>query len=150
DADPDYYSWVGYITDEGRWLAHAREMALYGHVVNSDWLLHLLLAPLFQAISYIVFMVAGVSMWSARLPTAIAGCLLIAVYWALLRRAVTGWALLAGVLLLALDVDLIELSRVSVPETAAMLAQLGVYGLVVAERPPPYRLFGGGLLLAIS
>jgi hypothetical protein len=150
DADPDYYSWVGYITDEGRWLAHAREMALFGHLVNSDWLLHLFLAPLFEAIAYIVFIVAGVSMWSARLPTAIAGCVLLVVYWALLRRAVTGWALLAGVLLLALDVDLIELSRVSVPETAAMLAQLGVYGLVVTERPSPYRLFAGGLLLAIS
>ena len=47
DADPDYYAWAGYITDEGRWVAHARELALFGRVVNTDWLLHLhlFLAP---------------------------------------------------------------------------------------------------------
>jgi hypothetical protein len=36
DADPDYYAWVGYVTDEGRWIAHAREMVLFGHLVNTE------------------------------------------------------------------------------------------------------------------
>jgi hypothetical protein len=27
-ADPHYDEWVGYITDEGRWIGHARVLAL--------------------------------------------------------------------------------------------------------------------------
>jgi len=148
DADPDYYAWAGYITDEGRWVAHARELVLFGRIVNRHWLLHLFLAPLFQTISYFAFDLLGVSMWSARLPTALAGSLLLALFWQVLRRVATARALLAGLLLLALDVDLVELSRVSVPETIAMLAQLGVYALVVARRPTARRMFAAGLLLA--
>ena len=150
DADPDYYAWAGYITDEGRWVAHARELALFGRIVNADWLLHLSLAPLFQAISYVVFDLLGVSIWSARLPTAIAGSLILGLFWQLLRRVATAQALLVGLLLLALDVDLIELSRMSVPEMAAMLAQLAVYAVVVARRPTARRMFAAGLLLAAA
>ena len=148
DADPDYYAWAGYITDEGRWVAHARELALFGRIVNADWLLHLFLAPLFQAISYVVFDLLGVSIWSARLPTALAGSLVLGLFWQVLRRVATAQALLVGLLLLALDVDLIELSRMSVPEMAAMLAQLAVYAVVVTRRPTARRMVAAGLLLA--
>ena len=148
DADPDYYAWAGYITDEGRWVAHARELVLFGRIVNTDWLLHLFLAPLFQTISYVVFDLLGVSIWSARLPTALAGSLILGLFWQVLRRVATAQALLVGLLLLALDVDLIELSRMSVPEMTAMLAQLAVYAVVVARRPTARRMFAAGLLLA--
>ena len=148
DADPDYYAWAGYITDEGRWVAHARELVLFGRIVNTDWLLHLFLAPLFQTISYVVFDLLGVSIWSARLPTALAGSLILGLFWHVLRRVATAQAVLVGLLLLALDVDLIELSRMSVPEMAAMLAQLAVYAVVVARRPTARRMFAAGLLLA--
>jgi len=152
DADPDYGSCAGYITDEGRWVGHAREVALFGRVVNTDWLLHLhmFLAPLFQAISYIAFELFGVSIWSARLPTAIAGSVVLGLFWLALRRAVTAPALVVGLSLLAFDVDLIELSRVSVPEMAGMLAQLAVYAVVVTPRATSPRLFAGGLLLAAA
>lgn len=30
DADPHYYDWIGYITDEGLWVQHARSLALHG------------------------------------------------------------------------------------------------------------------------
>src|SRR5262249_23957582 len=55
DADPDYYAWAGYITDEGRWVAHARELALFGRIVNADWLVHLFPAAPFPAISHVRF-----------------------------------------------------------------------------------------------
>jgi len=152
EADPDYYAWAGYITDEGRWVAQARELALFGAVGDTNWLLrlHLILAPLFQAISYIAFALLGVSVWSARLPSALAGCLLLGLLWLTLRRAVTTTGLLVGLLLLAFDVDLIELSRLSVPEMTAMLGQLAVYALVVGGRPTRGRMFGAGLLLACT
>src|SRR5262249_53355305 len=66
----------------------------------------------------------------------------------MLRRVATAQALLVGLLLLALDVDLIELSRMSVPEMTAMLAQLAVYAVLVARRPTARRMFIAGLLLA--
>jgi len=152
DSDPDYYVWVGYITDEGRWVGHARDLALFGRIVNTHWLplLHLFLAPLFQAISYAVFELLGVSIWSARLPTALAGSVILGLFWLMLRRVVTAPALLVGLLLLALDVDLIELSRISVPETAAMLAQLAVYAVVTTRRPTTTRMLAAGLLLAAA
>jgi hypothetical protein len=148
DADPDYYAWVGYITDEGRWVAHAREMALFGHLGQGEWLLHLILAPLFQAVAYVSFHLFGVSIWAARLPTALAGGLLLVSFWLLLRRVVPPGALLIGVALLALDVDLIELSRVAVPETAAMLVELWAYALVASGRPTRIRLVAAGLVTA--
>src|SRR5258708_40256681 len=62
DADPDYYAWIGYITDEGRWVAHAREMALFGHLTNTDWLVHLIVAPLFAARTRLTFLLPGASL----------------------------------------------------------------------------------------
>jgi hypothetical protein len=147
DADPDYYAWVGYVTDEGRWIAHAREMALFGHLVNTDWLIHLLLAPLFQAASFVVFALLGVSIWTSRLMTALSGSALLVLFWLGLRRLVTPAAMLVALTLLALDVDLLMLSRVAVPEVPAMLLQLAVYLLLVVGPPAPARMFGAGLVL---
>ena len=96
DADPDYYAWVGYVTDEGRWIAHAREMALFGHLVNTEWLIHLLLAPLFQAASFVVFALLGVSLWTSRLLTALSGSALLVLFWLGLRRLVTPAAMLVA------------------------------------------------------
>src|SRR5262245_4128008 len=49
DADPRYYQWVGYITDEGRWVQHARNLALQGTLADSsDLNFHLFMAPLFE------------------------------------------------------------------------------------------------------
>ena len=150
DADPDYYAWVGYIIDEGRWVAHARELALFGQVINRDWLLHLLLAPLFQEAHYATFELLGVSIWTARLPTALSGCALLVVFWILLRHVATSHALLAGLALLAFEVDLIVLSRVAVPEMASLLPQLLSYGLLVTGRPSLRRLFAGGVVLLLA
>ncbi|HKW95114.1 MAG TPA: hypothetical protein VJX92_24735 [Methylomirabilota bacterium] len=147
DADPDYYAWVGYITDEGRWVAHAREMALFGHVVNTEWLVHLLLAPVFQAGNFVVFTLLGVSLWTSRLLTAVSGGLILLLYWRGLCHVLAPRALLVGLALLAFEVDLLMLSRVAVPEVPAMLLELAVYLLLVLGRPARARLFGAGLLL---
>jgi hypothetical protein len=147
DADPDYYSWVGYITDEGRWVAHARELALFGRIINIDWLIHLLLAPLFQAANYAVFTLLGVSIWTARLVTALSGSAVLIMFWLTLRQVVTPQAMLVGLALLGFEVDLVMLSRVAVPEMAVMFLQLVVYSVLVTGRPSRNRLFAAGLLL---
>jgi len=147
DADPDYYAWVGYVTDEGRWIAHAREMALFGHLVNTEWLLHLLVAPLFQVASFVVFTLLGVSIWTSRLLTALSGSAILMLFWLGFRRLVTPAGMLVALALLAFEVDLVMLSRVAVPEVPAMLLQLAVYLLLVTGPPAPTRLLGAGVLL---
>ena len=54
DADPDYYIWVGYITDEGRWLENVRALLFHDELLLPESNLHLLVAPLFQAVNYLV------------------------------------------------------------------------------------------------
>jgi hypothetical protein len=147
DADPDYYAWVGYVTDEGRWIAHAREMALFGHLVNTEWLVHLLLAPLFQAASFVVFSLLGVSIWTSRLLTAVSGSALLVLFWLALRRLVAPAAMLVALALLAFEVDLLMLGRVAVPEVPAMLLQLAVFLLVATARPTTGRLLTAGVVL---
>ena len=147
DADPDYYAWVGYVTDEGRWIAHAREMVLFGHLVNTEWLVHLLLAPLFQAASFVVFSLLGVSIWTSRLLTAFSGSALLVLFWLALRRLVAPAAMLAALALLAFEVDLLMLGRVAVPEVPAMLLQLAVFLLVATGPPTTGRLLMAGLVL---
>ncbi|HWN16516.1 MAG TPA: hypothetical protein VNU02_21795, partial [Candidatus Dormibacteraeota bacterium] len=147
DADPDYYAWVGYVTDEGRWIAHAREMVLFGHLVNTEWLIHLLLAPLFQAVSFVIFSLLGVSIWTSRLLTAFSGSALLLLFWLALRRVVAPAAMLVALALLAFEVDLLMLGRVAVPEVPAMLLQLAVFLLVATGRPTTGRLLGAGLVL---
>src|SRR5262245_19075505 len=82
DADPYYYEWIGYITDEGRWVQHARSLALQGILWGGHAHgLHLLLAPLFQLAHHLIFSLAGVNFWSTRLLTALSGSAIPVLFW---------------------------------------------------------------------
>jgi hypothetical protein len=73
DADPNYYAWAGYITDGGRWVKHARDLALFGQATELDWPAHVHLAPLFHLAHVAIFGLLGVSVFTARLLTALSG-----------------------------------------------------------------------------
>lgn len=150
DADPHYYSWNGYITDEGRWVAHARAMILFHSPSSVGWILHLLLAPLFQGVNYAVFALLGVSMLTSRLFTALCGSALLVIFWASLRRSVSPEALLLALGMLAVETDLVVLSRLAVPEMAVMLLELAAYVLIAGERGSSWRLFLAGLIMAAA
>ena len=148
DTDPRYYDWVGYITDEGRWIQGARNLALHGHVeVSSGMNFHLSMAPLFQLSNYLVFELLGVSLWTSRLFTALFGSAILVLFWRCLHRAVNSQALLVGVALLALQSDLIALSRVAVPEMVVMSFELAVYFLIVSGTSPWQMVSAGALFL---
>jgi len=150
DADPHYYAWNGYITDEGRWIAHARAMVLFHSSSSVGWILHLLLAPLFQAVSYMVFALLGPSLLTARLFTALCGSALLVIFWASLRRTVSPEALLLALGMLAVEMDLVVLSRVAVPEMAVMALELAAYLLIAGERGSSRWFFLAGLLMAAA
>jgi len=149
DADPRYYEWVGYITDEGRWVQHARNLALHGHLIDSASMnFHLFMAPLFQLSNYLVFELFGMSVLTTRLFTAFCGSAVLAVFWDRLRRVVTPEGLLAGVALLALQCDLLALSRVAVPEMVAMSFELAVYFILVSDISR--NMVAAGFLLLVA
>jgi len=150
DADPHYYDWVGYITDEGRWVQHARNLVLHGTVVDSSSMnFHLFMAPLFELSNYLVFKVLGVSVFASRLFTALCGSVIIALFWGCLRRVVSPQALLVGVTLLALESDLVSLSRVAVPEMVVMSFELAIY-FVIVSGTSSWRMTSAGILLLVA
>lgn len=150
DADPYYYEWVGYITDEGRWNAHARGFALFGRTFQVGWSLHLMLAPLYQLSNYVIFSLSTVSLTTSRLLSAVAGSALLVTFWLLMRRVASPPALLVGLTLLALEMDVLVLSRLAVPEMVVMALQLLVCALIVATPGSPGRLALGGFLQAVA
>jgi hypothetical protein len=147
-ADPYYYEWNGYITDEGRWIAHARALALFGDVGSVGSSLHLLLAPLFQAVSFLVFAVLDVSLWSARLVSAVSGSALLVVFWAACRRVASPEALCLTLTMLAVEMDMVALSRLAIPEMAAMALTLAAFLLILADRAGRLHLALAGVLTA--
>ena len=153
DADPHYYDWIGYITDEGRWVYQARDFFLF-HSISRDAVydLHLILAPLFQLANYLTFDLIGFSRLSTRIFTAFCGSALLLLFWKNLRHTVTPQALLVGVMLLAVQVDFVVMSRVAVPEMVAILFQALAYFVLVSRVPSPRRmaLLGAFMLIAVG
>jgi len=148
DADP--YN-LGAITDEGRWVQHARSLTLHGTLdVAQNFSLHFFLAPLFQFANYFMFELAGVSLLTSRIFTALCGSAILLLFWGYLRHSVTPQALLVGVSLLGFQADLVYLSRVAVPEMVIMFFQLLIYFIIVSNRGSVWRMLLAGLLLAVA
>lgn len=147
DADPYYYNWIGYITDEGRWVQNARSLALFGTSFDHGNNLHFLLAPLFQLANYLVFVAAGVSVLTSRIFTALAGSAILVVFWRGLRSTTTPQAMLLGITFLAFQADLVMLSRVAVPEMVIMLFQLLIYFMLVLSEGTRRRMLFAGVML---
>ena len=150
DSDPHYYEWVGYITDEGRWVQHARSLVLFGKLFALGEGFHLFLAPLFQLTNYIVFELSEVSILTSRIFTALCGSATLVLFWGFLRRTVTPEALLLGISLIAFQTDLVVLSRMAVPEMAIMFFQLLIYFMLVSKGDSSHRMLLAGFLLWVA
>lgn len=150
DSDPQYYEWIGYITDEGRWVQHARSLSLYGKLFDDNMDMHFYLAPIYQLANYCVFKLAGVSLVTSRLLSAFCGSAVLFLFWAKLRNVVSSPALFLGLTFLAFQLDLLVLSRIAVPETAAMFLQLSIYLLVLNSRQTNWRFALAGFLTLLA
>ncbi len=148
DSDPDYDKWLGYVVDEGRWTELARELVLFGSPdLDSGFSrLHLILAPAYQAITAVFFAALGVGFTSARLVSALSGIGLLIGATLFLRERFSTEGLFVTVLALALQPDLLFLSRVAIPETAAMLFEFLAFALLLSKPCSAKRAFGAGLL----
>jgi len=149
DADPHYYDWIGYITDEGRWIDQARELTLFGS--TDAWpSLHVSVGPFFQALSYAVFQVFDVSILSSRLISAASGSVLLIAFWLGMRRWSSAPMLLLIMTMLAFTEDLVFLSRIAVPEMAVMAASLLIYLMIISGRHRSLLLVLAGVTASIT
>jgi hypothetical protein len=152
DADPYYYEWAGYITDEGRWVSNARSGALFGELFVFEPIrnLHFFCAPLFQLTNFFIFKLAGVSILTSRFFTAMCGSSILVLFWLRLRRVASPQALLLGVTFLCFQMDLVMMSRVAVPEMVIMFFQILIYFIITSNGKALYRMLLAGLLLFLS
>lgn len=152
DADPVYDLWAGYLTDEGRWTEQARRVILFGSLNLDGWYsrVHLGLAPLYQAVTALSFAVFGVGFSSARLVSALSGIALLLSAFLFLRRRFSSEALLLTTVVLALQPDLLLLSRVAIPEMASMLFQFLAFSILLSAPRSARRAATGGLLTAVA
>jgi hypothetical protein len=150
-SDPRNDTWPGYLIDEGRWTEVGREWALFGSPeLDGIGVLHLVVAPAYQALVAVSFGVFGVGFASARLVSAVCGVALLVMAWLFLRRRFTAQGLFVTVAALAIQPDLLFLSRVAIPESAAMLFACLSLGLLVSE-PVSFRRAGvAGLVSALA
>ncbi len=149
DPDPLHILWTGFVTDEGRWNEAARNLIQGRSLFNSSANLHLFVAPLFQLSNYIIYTFLDISRFSSRLFPAICGSLILIVFYSFMRKKVTPQALLFGISLLALQPDLIALSRVSIPESASMLFEFLVFTVLVSTNHSSLKMLLAGLLMLI-
>lgn len=145
-----YPLWDGYVPDEGRWTEIAREVAL-GRPAELDYLsrLHVMLSPVYQAVTTAVFLVFGPSMTVARAISAGFGVALTTGAYLFLGRYLTPSAAVAGALLLAFQPDLVFLSRTAIPEIPALFFETVAFFILVSG-PGYRRALLAGLTLALA
>jgi hypothetical protein len=125
-------------------------VALFGRILEFEPLLQVLVAPLFQLASYLVFTLTDVSVFSSRLLSAVAGSFLVVAFWVAFHRRTTPEALLLGLVPLALEVDLMTLSRLAVPEVPIIALQFALYLVIMSGNPSAPRGFVAGLLASLT
>ncbi len=150
EADPDYYGWIGFYVDEGRWTDVARGFGLHGEIHLRPRNHNTIFAPAFELGSALSFKLLGVGHAAARLMPALCGAAMLGILAAHLRRRATPLGLFLGVALVAIQADLVQLSRVAVPETASMLGALLTWVAVDAAHARRGRLVAAGAVLVAA
>ncbi|MGZ5117118.1 MAG: ArnT family glycosyltransferase [Burkholderiales bacterium] len=151
DSDPKFEFWEGYVTDEGRWTGASRDLALYGQTfLDRLSRLHLVLAPGFQAVNYVIFKLAGVSFYSARLWSALSGSAILIVSFLVLRKHASGLPLCLGLGILGFETLMLGTSRIAIPEAAALLFTLLSFLTILTWKNGVVAAVASGLLLAVA
>lgn len=152
DADPRYGIWEGHLIDEARWTEQGRSVVLFGELAleNPIGRMHLLLAPLYQAVSAVLFMIFGVGIATARSFSAASGALVILGVFFLIRRQVPAQPLVFALLIVGLQPDLLVVGRSAIPEAPALLFELLAFAFLVSKPRSAARAFFGGLAMAVA
>ncbi len=117
DADAAFtLTWSGApFTDEGLYSHAARNRVLFGTPLTNQWD-NRLVSPLWDALAYAVFRVAGVGYVQLRLINVVLSSLVLPLWWAFLRRDLGPRGALLGVTLLAFNYFWFQYSRLGLLE----------------------------------
>lgn len=117
DADAAFtLTWSGApFTDEGLYSHAARNRVLFGTPRTNEWD-NRLVSPLWDALAYVVFRVAGVGYVQLRSINVVLSTLALPLWWAFLRRDLGPRAALLGVALLAFNYFWFQYSRLGLLE----------------------------------
>jgi 4-amino-4-deoxy-L-arabinose transferase-like glycosyltransferase len=154
--DSDAYprlSWSSaLLTDEGFYIHDARNLVLFGHA-QTDGFSNRLIMPTLHCLQVAVFSLCGVGAVQARLISVALSLLMLAAFFAALRRAFGRRVAWAGVALLGLDHVSLLYHRLALMDTpAACVLVFAFYAFVrgTEERERVLWLFGCGLLLGLA
>ena len=143
-SDPATFASVGVVWhDEGAWTHNARNRALWGEWRTDAWN-PMFLAPVFTALEYGAFRIAGVGTWQARLVPAVSGLAAVLLLIVGLHALAGRRTALIGGLLLATNYVFVMWNRAALMEstmTAAIVAAWAAYAL--AERRPWWGVLAG-------
>ena len=115
-ADPPWYPTVGVVWhDEGAWVHNARNEALFGAWRQDAWN-PMYVAPVFTLAEYVSFRTFGVGTWQARIVSAAAGTLSIALLALGVRRLAGSTAGLIAATLLATNYVYVMYDRAAIME----------------------------------
>ena len=149
-ADPPTHATVGIVWhDEGPWVHNARNRVLWGVWRTDNWN-PVFIAPVFTALEYAAFALAGVGTWQAR-TVPVASGLIAVVALAIGLRALAGTrAGLIGAALLATNYVFVMWNRAALMEstmTAFIVVGWAAYAMG-ARRPMAGLLAGAAAVLA--
>ncbi len=127
-ADPPNWKRIGDIFDEGSWLVNAKDAIVFGQITLDDhnkWLT----IPLNSFLWIMSFKIFGVGLFSARLVSAVSGCLtLVLIYWVMLKAYNRKMAILA-LLCLGLNETYLMYNRLILVESTIGLCVLSSFVL---------------------
>jgi 4-amino-4-deoxy-L-arabinose transferase-like glycosyltransferase len=148
-ADPPWYPTVGVIWhDEGAWVHNARNEVLFGAWRQDAWN-PMYVAPVFTLAEYASFRTFGVGTWQARLVSAVAGTISIALLALGVRRVAGSAAGLIAAGLLATDYVYVMYDRAAIME--ALMAAFIVaawWASTRSEDRPAWGLAAGAFAAA--
>jgi 4-amino-4-deoxy-L-arabinose transferase-like glycosyltransferase len=143
-SDPPAHQPIGIIWhDEGAWTHNARNRALWG-VWRTDQWNPVFLTPVFTALEYAAFRVAGVGTWQARVVPVASGVVAVIALIVGLNALAGARAALAGGLLLAANYVFVMWNRAALIEStmvAFMVVTWAAYAL--AERRAAWGVAAG-------
>jgi 4-amino-4-deoxy-L-arabinose transferase-like glycosyltransferase len=129
--------------DEGAWTHNARNAALWGEWITDGWN-PVFVSPVFTALEYTAFEVAGVGLWQARLVPALSGVAAVLLLMLGLRAVSGTRAALVGGFLLATEFTWVMWNRAALMEstmTTCLVAAWAAYA--ASERRARWGLAAG-------
>jgi 4-amino-4-deoxy-L-arabinose transferase-like glycosyltransferase len=149
-ADPPWYPTVGVIWhDEGAWVHNARNEALFGAWRQDAWN-PMYVAPVFTAAEYASFEVFGVGTWQARLVSALAGTLSVALLALGVRRIAGSAAGLIAAALLATNYVYVMYDRAAIMEGLMVAFIVAAWWASTRSEDHPAWGLAAGILAALA